>query len=40
VTAARAALTAHDVDVVLPYDSAAGEAEVRDAFDQAVKVRG
>jgi len=39
VTAARAALAAHDVDIVLPYVSAAGEAEVRDAFDQVVKAR-
>ena len=39
VMAARAALAAPDVDLVLPYVSAAGEAEVRDAFDQVVKVR-
>lgn len=39
VTAARTALTAGDVDLVLPYVHADGEAEVRSAFDQAVKVR-
>jgi hypothetical protein len=38
VTAARAALAAHDVDVVLPYVPADGEAEIRDAFDATIKV--
>lgn len=39
VTAARAALDATDVDLILPYVHAEGVAEVRDAFDRAVKVR-
>lgn len=39
VTAARAALERGDVDAVLPYVHADGEAEVRDAFDLAVKAR-
>ena len=39
VVAARQALVAADVDVVLPFVHAEGEAEVRDAFDRALKVR-
>ena len=39
VTAARKALDACDVDLILPYVHAAGAAEVRDAFDRAVKAR-
>jgi hypothetical protein len=39
VTVARRALEANDVDLVLPYVPADGEAEVRDAFDLAVKAR-
>ena len=39
VTAAREALAAGDVDIVLPFVHPAGEAEVRDAFDLAVKAR-
>ena len=39
VRAARAALAAADVDVVLPYVHADGEAEVREAFDRVRKVR-
>jgi hypothetical protein len=39
VTAARGALEAGDVDLVLPYVHAAGEAEVSDAFDRVTKVR-
>lgn len=39
VTAARQALARADVDVILPYVHADGEAEVRDAFDLAVKAR-
>jgi hypothetical protein len=39
VTAARKALDASDVDLILPFVHAAGEAEVRDAFDRAVKAR-
>jgi cation diffusion facilitator family transporter len=39
VTAAREALDAGDVDLVLPYVHAAGEAEVRAAFDAAMPVR-
>lgn len=39
VTAARRALDAADVDLVLPYVHAAGEAEVSDAFDRVTKVR-
>lgn len=37
VVAARAALAAPDVDLVLPYVHADGEAEVRAAFDQTIK---
>lgn len=40
VKAARAALVAGDVDIVLPYVHAEGETELRDAFDLASKVRG
>ena len=39
VVAAREALTASDVELVLPYVPAEGESELRDAFDRAVKVR-
>lgn len=39
VTAARQALTDVDVDLVLPYVPADSEAEVRDAFELAVKAR-
>jgi hypothetical protein len=39
VRAAREALEHEDVDVVLPYVSAAGEAEVRRAFELATKAR-
>jgi hypothetical protein len=39
VTAARRALAAGDVELALPYVSAEGETEVRDAFDLAVKAR-
>ena len=39
VIAARAALDANDVDLVLPYVHAEGEQEIRDAFDSTVKVR-
>jgi hypothetical protein len=39
VTAARAALEATDVDLVLPYVHADGEEEVRAAFDLARKAR-
>lgn len=39
VTAARAALEREDVDLALPYVPAAGEEEVRSAFDIAVKAR-
>lgn len=39
VRAARTALEQEDVDLVLPYVHAPGEAEVRDAFDLAVKAR-
>ncbi len=39
VTAARKALDATDVDLILPFVHAEGEAEIRDAFDQTVKVR-
>lgn len=39
VTAARQALAGADVDVVLPYVHVDGEAEVRDAFDLALKAR-
>ena len=38
-TAARSALEAADVDLVLPYVHADGEAEVREAFDRTLKVR-
>jgi hypothetical protein len=37
VTAARSALAAMNVDLVLPFVHVEGEAEVRDAFDQTVK---
>ena len=40
VTAARRALEADDVDVVLPYVHADGEAEVRAVFDAVMPVRG
>ena len=39
VTAAREALDATDVDLILPFVHADGAAEVRDAFDRAVKAR-
>ena len=39
VTAARRALEATDVELVLPYVRADGEAEVRDAFALVVKAR-
>lgn len=39
VTAARRAIDAMDVELVLPYVHAGGEAEVRDAFDLTVKAR-
>lgn len=39
VTAARQALDASDVELILPFVHADGEAEVCDAFDQAMKVR-
>jgi hypothetical protein len=39
VTAARKALDASDVDVILPFVHADGAAEIRDAFDRALKVR-
>lgn len=39
VAAARAALAAGDVDLILPYVHRDGEEEVRDAFDRAIKVR-
>lgn len=39
VTAAREALARADVEVILPYVHVEGEAEVRDAFDLAVKAR-
>lgn len=39
VGAARSALDQEDVDLVLPYVHAEGEAEVRHAFDLAVKAR-
>lgn len=38
VNAARAALAASDVDLVLPYVHAGGEPEVRGAFDRTVAV--
>ena len=39
VAAARAALAAGDVDLILPYVHRDGEEEMRDAFDRAIKVR-
>jgi hypothetical protein len=39
VRAARAALDAEDVDLVLPYAHAPAEEEIRHAFDLAVKAR-
>lgn len=39
VTAARQALEANDVTIVLPYVHAEGEQEVRSAFDRAIPVR-
>lgn len=39
VTAARQALTAADVDLVLPFVHADGEAEVRAVFDSVMPVR-
>jgi hypothetical protein len=39
VTAARRALDAGEVDVVLPFVHLEGEREVRDAYDLAVKAR-
>ena len=39
VRAARRALEAEDVDLILPYVHKAGEDEVRHAFDLAVKAR-
>jgi hypothetical protein len=39
VTAARHALDAADVDLILPYVHADGGEEIRDAFDQTMKVR-
>ena len=39
VTAAREALAAGDVELVLPFVQAGAEDEVRDAFDLAVKAR-
>lgn len=39
VVAARRALEAADVDAVLPYVHADGEAEIRDAFDRALRAR-
>lgn len=40
VTAARQALEAGDVDLVLPFVPAEGEAEVRAMFERVVPVRG
>lgn len=40
VTAARDALASGEVERVLPYVHAEGEAEIRAAFEQAVAVRG
>lgn len=40
VTAARQALDAGDVDVVLPFVSEQGEPEVRTVFDTVLPVRG
>ena len=39
VTAARTALDAEDVELILPYVHADAEDELRDAFDRAVKAR-
>jgi hypothetical protein len=39
VTAARKALAATEVDLILPFVQADGEAEIRDAFDRVVKAR-
>jgi hypothetical protein len=39
VTAARKALDASDVDLILPFVHADGEAEIRDAFDRTLKAR-
>jgi hypothetical protein len=39
VTAARAALERHDVQLILPYVKASGEAEVRAAFERTLGVR-
>jgi hypothetical protein len=39
VTAARRALDAGDVELILPYVHADGEVEMREAFDRAAKVR-
>ena len=39
VVAARRALDAVDVDVILPYVHADGEPEVREAFERALKAR-
>jgi len=39
VTAARRALEAGDVNLILPYVYKAGEDEVRKAFDKVIKVR-
>ena len=39
VVAARRALDAADVDVILPYVHADGEPEVREAFERALKAR-
>lgn len=39
VAAARKALDATDVDLILPFVYAGGTDEIRDAFDRAVKVR-
>lgn len=39
VTAAREALETHDVDLVLPFVHADGEAEVRAAFERVLPVR-
>jgi hypothetical protein len=39
VTAARNALDIGEVDLILPYVQADGEAELREAFDRVIKVR-
>lgn len=39
VTAARKALDANDVDLILPFVHADGAVEIRDAFDRVVKAR-